>query len=133
MAVTWNEYNEWKTGDGRDKIRDISSIYRQIAQQASETIKKHGAEYAKIPEEVKNLETIVSNLYNNIIGRDESDWLEGAQTTQNAAVAQQYITCLEQTGLFQTGFVLLSSKCLVILLVTSFLRCNHSLSLLRTS
>lgn len=97
-AVTWKEYNEWKTGEGRDKIRDISSIYRQVAQQASETIKKHGAEYAKIPEEVKNLETIVSNLYNNIIGRDESDWLEGAQTTQNAAVAQLKYNLIEQFG-----------------------------------
>ena len=97
-AVTWNEYNEWKTGEGRDKIRDISSIYRQIAQQASATIKKHGAEYAKIPEEVKNLETIVSNLYNNIIGRDESDWLEGAQTTQNAIAAQLKQNLIEQFG-----------------------------------
>ena len=97
-AVTWNEYNEWKTGEGRDKIRDISSIYRQVAQQASETIKKHGAEYAKTPEEVKNLETIVSNLYNNIIGRDESDWLEGAQTAQNAIAAQLKQNLIEQFG-----------------------------------
>lgn len=97
-AVTWNEYNEWKTGEGRDKIRDISSIYRQIAQQASATINKHGAEYAKIPEEVKNLEAIVSNLYNNIIGRDESDWLEGAQTTQNAIAAQLKQNLIEQFG-----------------------------------
>nr|DAU17813.1 MAG TPA: hypothetical protein [Bacteriophage sp.] len=80
-AVTWNEYNEWKTGEGRDKIRDISAIYRKVAQQASETIKRHGAEYANTPTEVKNLEVLVSDLYNNIIGRDESDWLEGAQTT----------------------------------------------------
>lgn len=97
-AVTWNEYNEWKTGEGRDKIRDISSIYRRIAQQASETIKRHGTEYAKIPEEVKNLETIVSNLYNNIIGRDESDWLEGAQTTQNAIATQLKQNLIEQFG-----------------------------------
>lgn len=97
-AVTWNEYNEWKTGEGRDKIRDISSIYRQIAQQASATINKHGAEYAKIPEEVKNLEAIVSNLYNNIIGRDESDWLEGAQTTQNAIASQLKQNLIEQFG-----------------------------------
>ena len=97
-AVTWNEYNEWKTGEGRDKIRDISSIYRQVAQQASETIKKHGIEYAKTPEEVRNLETMVSNLYNNIIGRDESDWLEGAQTTQNATAAQLKQNLIEQFG-----------------------------------
>lgn len=97
-AVTWNEYNEWKTGEGRDKIRDISAIYREVAQQASETIKKHGAEYANTPTEVKNLEVLVSNLYNNIIGRDESDWLEGAQTTQNAIPAQLKQDLISQFG-----------------------------------
>ena len=97
-AVTWNEYNEWKTGEGRDKIRDISAIYREVAQQASETIKKHGAEYANIPTEVKNLEVLVSDLYNNIIGRDESDWLEGAQTTQNAIPAQLKQDLISQFG-----------------------------------
>ncbi len=97
-AVTWNEYNEWKTGEGRDKIRDISAIYREVAQQASETIKKHGVEYAKTPVEVKNLEALVSNLYNNIIGRDESDWLEGAQTTQNAIPAQLKQDLISQFG-----------------------------------
>lgn len=97
-AVTWNEYNEWKTGEGRDKIRDISAIYREVAQQASETIKKHGDEYANTPTEVKNLEVLVSNLYNNIIGRDESDWLEGAQTTQNAIPAQLKQDLISQFG-----------------------------------
>lgn len=97
-AVTWNEYNEWKTGEGRDKIRDISAIYRKVAQQASETIKKHGAEYANTPTEVKNLEVLVSDLYNNIIGRDESDWLEGAQTTQNAIPAQLKQDLISQFG-----------------------------------
>ena len=97
-AVTWNEYNEWKTGEGRDKIRDISAIYREVAQQASETIKKHGAEYANTPTEVKNLEILVSDLYNNIIGRDESDWLEGAQTTQNAIPAQLKQDLISQFG-----------------------------------
>lgn len=97
-AITWNEYNEWKTGEGRDKIRDISAIYREVAQQASKTIKKHGAEYTNTPTEVKNLEVLVSDLYNNIIGRDESDWLEGAQTTQNAIPAQLKQDLISQFG-----------------------------------
>lgn len=97
-AVTWNEYNEWKTGEGRDKIRDISAIYREVAQQASETIKRHGAEYTKTPAEVKNLEVLVSNLYNNIIGRNESDWLEGAQTAQNTIPAQLKQDLINQFG-----------------------------------
>lgn len=97
-AVTWNEYQEWKSGEGRDKIRDISAIYRQVAQQASETINKHGKEYAKTPIEVKNLDAIVSNLYNNIIGKDENVWLSNAQTNQDAVAAQLKQSLIKQFG-----------------------------------
>ena len=41
-------------------------------------------------------------------------------------------SAIRRSGWNGKGY-LLSSRCLVILQVTSFLRCNHSLSLLRTS
>lgn len=97
-AVTWNEYNEWKTGEGRDKIRDISSIYRTIAQKANETIKKQASEHAKIPNEVKTIEMLLSNRYNNIIGADESQWLENAQNIQNLSIDQSIIDLISQFG-----------------------------------
>ena len=97
-AVTWNEYNEWKAGEGRDKIRDISSIYRTIAQKANETIKKQASEHVKIPNEVKTIEMLLSNHYNNIIGTDESQWLENAQNIQNISTNQSIQNLIQQFG-----------------------------------
>lgn len=97
-AVTWKEYEEWKAGDGRDKIKEISSIYRQIAQQASETIKRHASEHAQTPEQVRNLEAIVSNLYKNINGVDEADWLNAAQEFQNDTVKTLQYNLIAQFG-----------------------------------
>lgn len=97
-AITWKEYNEWKVSEGRDKIRNISSIYRDIAAKASETIKKHGQEYLQIPEEVKNLESTISELYNGIYGKDEDAWLQNAQLTENATISQLKFNIIEQFG-----------------------------------
>lgn len=87
-AVAWKEYEQWKSGEGRDRIREMSAIYRQIAEQASSVIKDHQAEYLRNYQELQNLDRIVSNLYNPIVGVSEELWLESTQQFQNSSIAQ---------------------------------------------
>lgn len=97
-ATTWKEYNEWKVGEGRDKIRDISNVFRTITQKSAETLKKQAKEHEKISPQVKNLDAFVSNLYNGIYGVDETNWLERAQLTQNNITNNIQTALIEQFG-----------------------------------
>lgn len=95
-AVTWKEYQEWKSGEGREQIINSASIYRRISQLASDAIKRHLNEYSQIPLEIKKINALVSRLYNNINGIDESSWLENAQNIQNGSEGQLKLGLVQQ-------------------------------------
>lgn len=97
-AVTWKEYEVWKSTEGREKIHTISTIYRDIAQQASKVIQEQGKKHEKIPEEVRNLERIVSSIYDVIQGTNEAEWLQSAQDVQSASIINLNTRLIEQFG-----------------------------------
>ena len=95
-AVAYEKYQVWKTGEGRDKIREISSAYRTMAVQASQAIQEQAKGFDSVPKAVKDIDQFVSNLYNSVQGIDEASWLESAQNVQGIASSQLGLNLIEQ-------------------------------------
>lgn len=90
-----NQFENWKSTDGREQFHILAQIYRQIAEQSSKTIKKHESDYTNTPQELTALNNVISNFYTitNINGQtivipqiyDDSDFLAVSQIASNAA------------------------------------------------
>ncbi len=74
------QYEVWKTTEGRDKIHQMSSLYRFISEKSSTVLQKFGEKYNRenIQKEVKELNELASNIY-SILSKDEDDFLEKMQ------------------------------------------------------
>ncbi len=97
-AISWEEYENWKTSEGRDKIRDMAAIYRTISEQASKVIKKHSDEYLKGDTHIRNFNNLITRIFNTIDGNSESDWLSNAQRIQDSNFNQIEANLITQFG-----------------------------------
>ena len=77
-ATAQDKYTKWKTSEGREHIKEISTAFRNISYQVSNLIKQHEEEYTSIAPELQQVNSLVSQLYENYKGR-ETTWLKTAQ------------------------------------------------------
>ena len=79
------EYKNWKNTEGKEQIHTMAKIYRNIAQQSSQVLKKHEQEYLSIPENLLKMNEVISQLYTNAQGyylpaiKNEEEYLKLAQ------------------------------------------------------
>ena len=78
-AKIFEKYKDWKTGEGRDKIRDLSNIFRGILEQASTTIKESTDLYKQISSKVQWLDQFARNYIPETFNTDENTWLAYVQ------------------------------------------------------
>lgn len=97
-AVSWEEYKNWKSTEGRDKIRDMAAIYRTVSEEASKVIKKHADEYLKGNTHIQNFNNLITRIFNSVNGVSESDWLFNAQNMQNSTINQVQTDLINQFG-----------------------------------
>ena len=77
-ATAQDKYTKWKASEGREHIKEISTAFRNISYQVSNLIKQNEEEYTSIAPELKQVNSLVSQLYENSEGR-ETAWLKTAQ------------------------------------------------------
>ena len=77
-ATAQDKYAKWKTSEGREHIKAISTAFRNISYQVSNLIKQNEEEYTSIAPELQQVNSLVSQLYENSEGREEA-WLKAAQ------------------------------------------------------
>lgn len=77
-ATAQDKYTKWKTSEGREHIKEISTAFRNISYQVSNLIKQNEEEYTSIAPELQQVNSLVSQLYENSEGR-ETAWLKTAQ------------------------------------------------------
>ena len=74
-------YNNWKSTEGKDKIRIAAEIYRRMAEQSSSVINKQGQTYSTQSKEIQDINNSVLSLYDGINQLENNqDWLTLAQT-----------------------------------------------------
>lgn len=77
-AAAQDKYTKWKASEGREHIKEISTAFRNISYQVSNLIKQNEEEYTSIAPELQQVNSLVSQLYENSEGR-ETAWLKTAQ------------------------------------------------------
>lgn len=77
-ATAQDKYTKWKASEGREHIKEISTAFRNISYQVSNLIKQNEEEYTSIAPELQQVNSLVSQLYENSEGR-ETAWLKTAQ------------------------------------------------------
>lgn len=77
-ATAWDKYTKWKQSEGREHIKDISTIFRNISYQVSNLLKQNEVTYKQTAPELKQVSQLVSQLYANYENTD-SAWLQTAQ------------------------------------------------------
>ena len=77
-ATAQDKYTKWKASEGREHIKEISTAFRNISYQVSNLIKQNEEEYTSIAPELQQVNSLVSQLYENSEGR-EIAWLKTAQ------------------------------------------------------
>lgn len=77
-ATAQDKYTKWKVSEGREHIKEISTAFRNISYQVSNLIKQNEEEYTSIAPELQQVNSLVSQLYENSEGR-ETAWLKTAQ------------------------------------------------------
>ena len=97
-AALYEKYKTWKSGDGRDQIREMASIFRTVLQQASNTIKNQGLAFDSKPQNMEELEKAVSYLYQGLNIEDESMWLTDAQERQTSSLVALMQTLVDKFG-----------------------------------
>lgn len=98
-ATLWEQYEQWKTGEGRDRIREMASVYRYISEQSSKTITDQGKKYIQQSKYIQDLNKLISQLYIFPNGKiDDSLWLETIQEVQDSIIPN-----LEQSIIFQNN------------------------------
>lgn len=84
-AVAWKSYEQWKVSDGRDKIRQMAQIYRNISEQVSQVIKNQENLYLQDTGNLQELDSLISDLYNTVSRGNADDYLSDIQNAQNAS------------------------------------------------
>lgn len=77
-ATAQDKYTKWKASEGREHIKEISTAFRNISYQVSNLIKQNEEEYTSMAPELQQVNSLVSQLYENSEGR-ETAWLKTAQ------------------------------------------------------
>lgn len=94
-AKALEEYKNWKTTEGREQLRIMSQIYKNMAQQSSQVIRQHADTYRQMSQELLDLNVAISKFYTEVrkdnvpyylpLVKDESDYLDLAQIASNSA------------------------------------------------
>ena len=82
-AEAWKKYENWKTGEGREKIKTIAQVFLNLNKKASDTIIKHGNDYINKSKQIQVFTTLVNNIFGTISGESSTDWLADAQNSYN--------------------------------------------------
>lgn len=77
-AIAYDKYTKWKSSEGREHIKEISTIFRNISYQVSNLLKQSEEEYTSTAPKLQQINSLISQLYQNAEGR-ETDWLVNAQ------------------------------------------------------
>lgn len=77
-AKSWDKYSKWKSSEGREHIKEISTAFRNISYQVSNLIKQSEQDYINMAPELQQVNALVTQLYKNYEGK-ETAWLETAQ------------------------------------------------------
>ena len=77
-AVAYEKYSKWKNSEGREHIKTMSSIFRNISYKVSDLLEGSAKEYIKMNPYLRSVTTLINSLYNNPENREE-DWLQKAQ------------------------------------------------------
>ena len=81
-AISYEKYSKWKNFEGRERIKEISTIFRNIAYQVSDTIKQSESDYTNIDPSISKINSLLQSLYDNYESTEE-DWLQEAQNIIN--------------------------------------------------
>lgn len=96
-AKLYESYTQWKTGEGRQKIKDMSAIYRKVAELSSKTILDQNNKYLQQFKDLQILASLTSNIY-QVDGQDETSWLQSAQVVQNSSENQLIYNLIQTFG-----------------------------------
>lgn len=81
-AITWKEYETWKVSEGREKIKTMARIFRNMTKEASATITQSIEAYKKVPSEINELNTLLSESWNPFSSQTDEEWLQQANEIQ---------------------------------------------------
>ncbi len=97
-AKALEDYQNWKTTEGREHLHTLAQIYRQVAEQSSQVIKNHEQAYMQTSQELLSLNSFISKLYTEVrqgaqlfhlpFVADESTYLELAQDASDNSLAE---------------------------------------------
>ena len=97
-AKALEDYQNWKTTEGREQLHTLAQIYRQVAEQSSQVIKNHEQAYMQTSQELLSLNSFISKLYTEVrrgaqlfhlpFVADESTYLELAQDASDNSLAE---------------------------------------------
>ena len=73
-AVAYEKYSKWKNSEGREHIKTMSSIFRNISYKVSDLLEESAKEYIKMDPYLRSVTALINSLYNNPENREE-DWL----------------------------------------------------------
>lgn len=77
-AKSWDKYTKWKSSEGREHIKEVSTAFRNISYQVSNLIKQNEQDYVNTAPELQQVNALVTQLYKNYEGK-ETAWLKTAQ------------------------------------------------------
>ena len=82
------KYEKWKKSEGRSHIKGVSTLFRNVSYLASNTIKESEQEYLKVPIEIQQLNSVITDFYNRVKADTEENWVKNAQTIINSTPAK---------------------------------------------
>lgn len=71
--VLRRSYEAWMVSDGRDRVHLLSQVYRQVAEQASQTIKAQEQTYMQTPDQLTKINELIQKLYPALIPQERLD------------------------------------------------------------
>lgn len=97
-------YDQWMASEGRDVIRTVSEIYRQVSEQASKIIVAQGDKYIVNREAISSLQNVLNTLNQNPnISQDlaifnPTIWSENAQAVINSTYPDIMVNLINTFG-----------------------------------
>lgn len=96
--VSWKEYSNWKTAEGRDKIATMSQIFRNMSEKSNETIKSQADAYRNGSSRLQTFNKALTNLYNVFYSESDQDWLDAVQRSVNVESQNTANSLIETFG-----------------------------------